>query len=280
MTQKQYLGSLFDMKYAFEASSPSEMKDLKQGYLDQLIAPLDGMWGSFVDSGDHFSVRFGGAIVGYFVINAEKKLLQFHLQSGHDASNIFAEVLKETGCTGAFVATFEFPFLALCMDHQQSIVVNAFMYQLDQVASIEPGLFSEQTEFRLAEKDELNLAVEFCFQTLGANRDWLQEYLEERIDGRELFGLWQNGLLIATGECRPSSTQSPVADLGMIVSKDHRGQGIATNILKRLVQHCHKNEWVPICSTESENKAAQKSISRSGFVSYHRILECRFARAL
>ena len=83
-------------------------------------------------------------------------------------------------------------------------------------------------------------------------------------------------IALATGECRPSDSQKPYADLGMVVSKNHRGQGLATNILRQLIRRCRENGLSPICSTERDNYAAQKAIENSGFVSHHRLLEIAF----
>ncbi|WP_272873082.1 GNAT family N-acetyltransferase, partial [Vibrio anguillarum] len=78
--------------------------------------------------------------------------------------------------------------------------------------------------------------VEFAATTIGAPEQWLTGYFGNLIDRKELFGYWSENELIATGECRLSDEyQTEYADLGMIVAQSQRGKGIATQLLKWLV---------------------------------------------
>lgn len=50
---------------AFIKSDPADLKGVKQKYLDQLSAPLDGMWSCFVDMADHYSITSDGQFYQY-----------------------------------------------------------------------------------------------------------------------------------------------------------------------------------------------------------------------
>lgn len=254
----------------------ADLAKLKRKYLGQLAFPLDGMWKSFVGMADHYSILAEGEDVGYCAINAERKLLQFYVPGDHEAEQIFGQILAELNVTGAFLHSFEHQYLSLCMDHQESVTVNALQYHADKSAETEAVAFPAGAEFRLIEPAELQAAVDFAVAALGADAGWLSGYYSDLISGGKLFGLWLDGALIATGECRPSETQEPFADVGMVVSNDHRRQGLATNILRQLVQQCRERGLSPICSTERDNIAAQKAIEKSGLVSRQRILEVTF----
>ena len=101
-------------------------------------------------------------------------------------------------------------------------------------------------------------------------------YYGDLIKRKELFGLWDGKTLIATGERRVSETQKPYADVGMIVSTTHRGQGLATMILQKLLNLCGEKGLSAICSTEKDNVGAQKAIAKAGFIDHHRIVEFKF----
>lgn len=93
----------------------------------------------------------------------------------------------------------------------------------------------------------------------------------------ELWGYWKNDSLLATGECRLSDDyQTQYADLGMIVAQSERGQGIATQVLKRLVSIANQRDLTPICSTENNNVGAQKAIQRAGLLPLNRIIQVEF----
>ncbi len=263
-------------RYRLIKTDSAELTDLKQMYLSQSAAPLDGMWESFVTQADHYSIQSRDKIIGYSVINSEQKLLQFFVIGAHHKGRIFSQVLAEKNVTGAFVNTAESQFLSLCMDHHKSVVINALMYHVEKDTLIKEAVFPPETDFRIIDEDELPTAFEFGIRTLGVDPDWLKGYFTNLIKREELFGLWQDDCLIATGECRVSDSQKPFADVGMIVSKSHRKQGLATNILRALIHLCHQDGLRPICSTEAGNIAAQKAIAKAGFISHHRILEIIF----
>lgn len=260
----------------FTTMTARDLDTLKQQHVQQLDFPLDGMWECFIDMAEHYSIRCEDKVIGYCVINDEQKLVQFSVTSAHDVRQIFNQIITELKVTGAMASTSEFQYLSLCMDHQKSTIVNALQYHIDQNTKLHKARFPTQTHFRLIEHDELQIAVDFGITTLGADPNWLYSYYEDLIKGEKLFGLWQDTLLIAAGECRPSDTQRPYADVGMVVLDTHRGKGIATNILLNLLQNCKELGLRAICSTESDNIAAQKAIAKAGFISHHRILEVIF----
>ncbi len=257
----------------------AELADWKMRYLQQVAAPLDGMWQTFVAMADHYSLSGGSQVAGYCVVNSEQQLLQFFVADRELAAGLFAQVLRELNVQGAVVATCEPQYLNLCTAHKASPPTEfSLMYHLDLDRAVAPPAFPDGTELRPVSADQLETAVEFGVAAIGADAAWLAGYYAERIDGAELFGLWQAGELIATGESRPSQIQPPVADVGMIVGPEHRGRGIATNILQWLIHDCRQRSLQPICSTETGNVAAQRAIERAGFTSYQRILQFCFGQ--
>ena len=92
----------------------------------------------------------------------------------------------------------------------------------------------------------------------------------------ELLALRSGGALLGTGELRVSGSQPPHADLGVMVSTERRGRGIAPFILSELKRRCEREGLVPICSTTVENTAAQRAIVKAGFVNRYRLLDVLF----
>ncbi len=262
--------------YCTTKTTLAEIENLQQTYLQQQTAPLDGMWQSFVSMAQTSAIVCNKKTVGYISINAEQKLLQFYLEPGHNSRQIFEQLLCEQKITGAFVATCGAHYLSLCLDRQISTKVHALMYKFEDHQPLQNEDFSPETEFRLAIAQDLPNIVDFGTQNLGADPVWLTNYYTGLLERKELFALWLHNSLLALGECRPSAAQHPYADVGMVVGSTHRGQGIATNILRRLVAICRHRGWSAICSTEQDNIAAQKAIEKTGFVSHHRILYTQF----
>ena len=262
--------------YTFTQTTIDHTAGMQKKFHAQATAPLDGMWLSFAGMADHYLIAESGVNIGYCAINSEQKLLQFYVEPSHNVREIFTLLVKDKSVKGAMVSTAEPQYLSLCADLQTSLTVNGLMYHVPSGTMIQEASFLRGAEFKLITQEELETAIEFAHIALGADKGWLNGYYSDRINGEELFGLWLDGALIAAGECRPSKEQPAYADVGMVVSPSFRALGLATSILRQLIQISRTKGLQPICSTEFENIGAQKSIARSGFVSHNRILDISF----
>ena len=265
-----------------EKSDANELEPWRRKYLDSTSAPLDGMWLSFAAMSDHYSFLIDEQVCGYCAVNSENKLLQFHVDSTTDKEKCFQLVLNELKITAANVSSAEIQFFELCKTHSSTEpALVDLMYHIPAGTLVERPHFPDGTDIEQISMYLLDSAVEFSVAALGADANWLKEYYVQRISDSELFGLWNaSGLqereLIATGEFRPSQLQPQFADVGMIVAKQYRGQGIATNMLRWLIEKSRNSDKQPICSTSHDNRASQVAIERAGFAKYHEILQFSF----
>lgn len=255
------------------------LNDLKQQFVRQATAPLDGMWlFGFVPMARHYGFYLSDQLVGYCCVDDEGYLLQFHIPEPHSgqAREVLSRMLIASEpmgrIAGAFVSTAEPRYLSLCADSFNEVKVNALMYELGSIGgprrSHSSNLLVEST------LGQLNAAVELAHESLGAPTSWLENYFSRLVERRELYGLWNEGQLLATGECRSrDSHQTQSTDVGVIVAKSKQGQGLGTDVLRQLVQRNEENGQRSICSTERENMAAQKAIESAGFVAFNRILQ-------
>ncbi|MEZ9502838.1 GNAT family N-acetyltransferase [Vibrio sp. 10N.286.51.B11] len=264
----------------------SDLSELKTAYFAESTAPLDGMWHfGFVPMSDHYGFYEDDKLVGYCVLNGEGYLLQFYLAptANTNIEDLFTLIVENNSSVigevkGAFVSTAEPQYLSLCMDNTHSFKVNSLMYCQDQEAnsSRNSGRI-EDVEMTLATQEQLDQLVEFASSTIGAPKEWLTGYYGNLIARQELWGYWENGSVLAAGECRKfDEHQTQFADLGMIVAQQERGKGLATRVLNFLKQHANQQDLEVICSTENSNIGAQKAITRAGLSSKHRILQFDF----
>ena len=262
-----------------KVKSPDELAELKRDALSSTTSPLDGMWEAFVSESQHWQVRIDERGAGYFCINREGQLLQFHLGAifANRATEVFSRVLAEQKISTAIVSTAEPAYLSLCLDAHQRVRVHSLLYRDRQQAEPAPPRGLGGASFDQVAVDELPAIEAMHRASLDADPGtWLTGYLNGLAVRSELFALRLGGELLGTGECRVSQTQPPYADLGVIVSRPHRGKGLGSHILWRLKAYCYRHHLEPICSTAVENTPAQKVITKAGFVSRHRILEITF----
>jgi len=253
--------------------------ELKQLYIEQTTAPLDGMWlCGFVPMATHYGFYDEAELVGFCCVNEEGYLLQFFLtqQYQNESAQLFESIVRSDSSpipkiNGAFVSTAE-PHLSLCLDNFPAFEVNTLMYQQEKGS----GRQGQENSLDLItiKSDQLSEAVEFANVTLGAPKEWLTGYYSNLINRQELFGLWEDERLIATGESRGyDEYQTEYADLGVVVAESQRGKGLATQILKQLASINDSKGLKSICSTEKTNAGAQKAITRAGFYASNRIIQ-------
>ena len=261
-------------------SSIDEVSELKQQYFRETTAPLDGMWlCGFVPMATHYGIYDQQRLVGFYCVNDEGYVLQFFVIKDvqEQSSQIFTSIFNTDSASpghaiGAFVSTAEPTYLSLCLDHFTSFKVNALMYQQDQTPINQRS--QDTLSLTPIELQQLQEAVEFAVAAIGAPSEWLSGYFTNLISRQELFGVWSEGRLIATGESRGyDEYQVGYADLGVIVTESERGKGLATNVIRQLVAMNDANALKSICSTESSNVAAQTAITRAGFFAGNRILQ-------
>ena len=67
------------------------------------------------------------------------------------------------------------------------------------------------------------------------------------------------------------------ADVGMIIGKEYRKEGLGSYMLGRAVQIALKRRTVPICSCEADNPGSKKAIEHVGFRSRHAMYAMDFS---
>jgi GNAT superfamily N-acetyltransferase len=259
-----------------KCSDLSSILDLKTQYLQSLVAPMDGMWESIINSSPHWEIRMDGEQAGYYAANEEGTLLQFYVRYAFEkhGRTLFDHVIAQDTVTQAVVSTIDPSYLSLCLDVQKKITVHTYLYEHHrEVRPSHPE--ADGLDFRLIEAPELDRTIAFQQACLGSEKDlsgWLRGYSADLIERKELFVLCRDDEWLGLGECRRSDSQEGVTDLGMMVHPSHRGKGWATYILTRLSAYSTAHGRHAICSTTVENVGAQKAIIRSSFISRHRIL--------
>ncbi|MCL1048288.1 GNAT family N-acetyltransferase [Shewanella abyssi] len=258
------------------------ISELKGQFFALATAPLDGMWHfGFVPMSDHFGFYEDQALVGYCCINADRYMLQYYLSplAKTRSRELFTLIAQQNSAVigtvkGAFVSTTEPEYLSLCLDNSTKFVVNSLMYQLSTASITNSDV---EINMALATPEMLVPLVAFAVESIGAPEQWLTGYYSNLIQRQELWVSLKGEHIIATGECRKfDDYQTDFVDLGMIVAKNERGQGIATKVLGYLINVATRQGLKPICSTESDNVGAQKAMVRAGLVSNNRLIQIEF----
>jgi GNAT superfamily N-acetyltransferase len=262
-----------------QLEQPALIQQRRDDYLRTLPAPLDGMWESVAISHATFwEIQDQGQHIGYFCIDPDHYLLRFHLWENHQsqAQEIFRWVLSTHTIRHAITSTREPLYFSLCLDMQASIVPHSYLFRDHR--HVERSSCLSGSTFRKAKKREFSDIAHFYSANIEGPGDWIEAFLHERFKHEELFVLYDQHTLAATGECIPSQKQPPYADLGMIVAQAYRGRGLGSFMLVQLKKHCYEVGWKPICSCAADNHASKKAIEKAGFLSDQRMVKVFFAK--
>ena len=255
------------------------IQQVRTDYLHTLLGPMDGMWEkSIISQATFWEIQDQKRHVGHFCLDSRKYLLRFSLIQEYQiqAQEIFQKIVSTYELHSAITSTIEPLYFALCLDFQNSITSQSYLFRDHKRIQAPVDLLTHS--FRKAEKKEFAALVRFYQENTEGPGEWIEPFLHERLNREEVFVSSSQHGLIATGECIPSQRQPPYADVGMVVSQSYRGTGLGTSVLLHLKEHCYEVGWKPICSCTVDNHASKKAIERAGFLSEHRMVKITFSR--
>lgn len=257
---------------------------LKKAHQRTLVAPMDGYWETAVIGfAPHYLLLAGGDVAGYCALSTANALLEFYVSDPGRATALFAFVLAETGAPTAVAGTIDPGYLSLCLDHQQKVAINTYLFQT--LPSLQPPAPSPHTIFRMGMQADVDMLVDFygrhdAYEDLASIEAGFGDrvgYVRHMVQQGQVLLLTAGATLLGIGECRFSQSQPAYADVGMIVGCDHRRQGWGTYILQQLVSYCGQHGRQAICSCTAGNIASRKTIEKAGFFCQHRLLDIWFA---
>ncbi len=157
-----------------------------------------------------------------------------------------------------------------CLFHSKSIKANTLCFQhSNKIIKNRASL-----NLQLVSKDDIPAIKIFLKEQVGMEDTF--GYTENLVARKEIYLIKESNVIIATSECRMSDTQPEVADLGIIVKRDHQGRGIATQVMQMQANRVLDSNRRPICSTTLDNIASRKAIERSGFYCSNIIFDIKF----
>lgn len=255
---------------SIRAAVPAEVEAHRAGHLAQLVAPMDDMWAAFADMGTRHALLVGGEVVGSCSVDEGGQLLHFFVWPPclRHGTALLRLVLTQLEVEAMMVATLDPGYLSAALDVATRVEPHTLLFA--PLAEPEgPGLEGLVP----ARFDDHARIVDFQVQEIGAPREFLEHYVRERLGREEMLLHLDGGSLISVGELRRDRHQAGIAQLGVIVRRQARGQGVASRMLTSLVERSRAEGLTPHCSTEVTNLGARRAIERAGLRANHRLLK-------
>lgn len=257
-----------------ETNSTETIDSLRLKLYEKLTAPIDAMWELlYIASSQHYTIENDAETMGYCCIDDGGSLLQIYLEEehSHEMDKVITSIIESGLMSSAKLSSSEPMAFNTCLFHSKSIKPNTICYQhtnniIQNVASLSLELASEK---------ETPAIKTFLKEQVGMDDTF--GYTENLVTRKEIYFIKEADVIIATSECRMSDTQPEIADLGIIVSRDHQGKGIATQVMQMQVNRVLAAGRKPICSTTIDNIASKKAIEKAGFYCTNVIFDISFS---
>lgn len=253
----------------------SVYRDLSAEYLAQLVAPLDDMWAAFADMAVPHALMVDGSVAGCCCVDDDHQLVRFYVQPRFQPCSValLELALTELAVARMMVPTIDPNYLSSALDIASSVESHTLLFAL-ALEPDGPGLDG----LKVAERGDRERIVDFQEAAIGAPRQFLDDYVGQRLEREEMVLFETGSEIVCVGELRRDSQQRGVAQLGVIVRSEDRGKGIGSRMFVSLVTRSRAEGLTPYCSTEMANLGARRMIERAGFRANHRVLRIEVAR--
>ncbi|KYG72995.1 GNAT family N-acetyltransferase [Roseivirga echinicomitans] len=260
------------MKF-LKTNSTETIDSLGSELYQKLTTPIDAMWELlYIASSQHYFIEDEAKNIGYCCIDDGNSLLQIYLidEFAHRMDKAITSLIESGLINSAKLSSSALVAFNTCLFHSKSIKPNTICYQHTNnvIQNVTP------LNLELATEEDISGIKTFLKEQVGMDDTF--GYTENLVTRQEIYFIKESDVIIATSECRMSDTQPEIADLGIIVSRDHQGKGMATQVMQTQVNRVLKAGRRPICSTTFDNVASRKAIEKSGFYCTNVIFDISF----
>ncbi|MRT94381.1 GNAT family N-acetyltransferase [Ancylomarina sp. 16SWW S1-10-2] len=249
------------------------IKGLRLKLYQKLTAPIDAMWEMlYIGPSQHYLIQNDNITLGYCCISKAGCLIQIFLEDDYlsQMDKVVGKLIKGELIRSACLSSNEPVSFAACLYHSKSINANTFCFEhLNKTIEVNSNL-----KIELVTSEYIPAIKAFMKEQIGLDDTF--GYTENLVSRKEIFMLRESGVIIATSECRISNSQPEIADIGIIVSLDYQGKGIATQLMQIQTNRVIEMGRKPICSTTLNNIASRKAIENSGFYCSNIIFDISF----
>lgn len=261
--------------YTIKKVPYASLKKMKRHHDHVMTAPMDDMWeeGYILDC-EFYMITSNNVACGYFALNTENTLLDFHVKKDFNSDEVFTYILEEKQVRSACVSTYDPVFYTHCMKHKKDSTINTLLYNQDSHVEIEPPF--EAIDIITATDADLKAAASFFREKVDIQGDWIEPYLQKLIKNNNLILFKYKHAIIGTGGIRYSISSEHVANVGITTSIDYRRIGLASYILNTIKSICNEENYHTIGSTTLDNIGSQKTMEKCGYVNYHTIYNINF----
>lgn len=258
--------------YRFEkCTSLEDISDLRKKYLDGLIEPQELYLELMVRAADVYAVFLKTDEIGYFLVGGESTLLEYFIIRQHikNADAILAIIIHDFSIIKALCKSFDHMLLSCCAGLQTKTSVMGILFRDYHPSNDNQGLLEITVRTAIAE-DESHV-IEVNEEVFDHDHEVL-----EYINKQQFLIFEKEHTPIGFGIYSRVIEGRPDFDIGMLVEKEYRHQGVGQYIISYLADFCIKNGWRPVAGCAVENIGSRRTLEKAGFTAGYRLLEFYF----
>lgn len=259
-------------QYQFvKCASLDKISGLRNQYLDGLIEPQEFFLELAVRDANIYMIHFNDEQIGYFLTNNESVLIEYFIIQKYRflADSIFMRIVDHFSITKGVCKSFDHLLLCCCVGLQKKTRVVGVLFR-DYHPTGKKDQFSDIAARQAAIEDEKHI-IEVNEEVFDHDYEVL-EYIHKK----QLLIFEKEGTPIGFGIFSRVIEGRQDFDIGMLVEKNYRGQGVGQFIISFLADFCFSNGWRPVAGCAVENIGSRRTLEKAGFTAGHRMLEFTF----
>lgn len=250
-------------------TSLDKVKKYRTDYLNSLPEFQELFIELMISDSDYYILQADKKEIGYTIRNIDSVLIEFYVLDKYipDSNEFFRQILKDLSITDIYCKSFDSLLLNNCLLNALPYSILGFLYRDYVEALIKKDLNIKMKRADLSSKGLIlrqDDSIKELFET--------EQQLTDFIKNESVFEFYKNDEFIGCGMVIRTHPDWRFCDLGVWVNPSKRGKAIGSQIILNLREYSIKNNLIPSCGCAIENKASQKTIEKSGFVSRYKLI--------
>jgi len=249
----------------------TDIKNLRHFYFDELSESQELFLEIQIQKGIYFKIFLDEIECGYFILIEDNVLLEFYMLKKYRESidNIFKSIIAKFQIKFVYCKSYDSILWNVSNSIKNSHKIIGYNYRGYRSKQINHKKHNIKTRFASA-KDFL------VIKSFNEDIFDLDKEIEDYIQKEQIIIFEKNFQIFGFGIFAPSIINRPEYDIGMLVVKEFRRQGLATYILQYMAEYCIENNWIPTAGCDAENIGSQKTIEKIGFTKKYPLYEITF----
>lgn len=250
-------------------TSFDKVKKYRTAYLNSLPEFQELFIELMINDSDYYIFQADNNEIGYAIRNNDGVLIEFYVLDKYIpvSKEILGQVLKDLSITDIYCKSFDSLLLSNCILEILPYSILGLLYR----DYFEP-LIKKDSTIKMKRADHLSVelllgqdeSIKELFET--------EQRLIDFIQNENVFEFHKNEEFVGCGMVIRTHPDWSFCDLGVWVNPSKRGNAIGSQIILNLREFSIKNNLKPSCGCSIENKASQKTIEKSGFVSKYKLI--------